>query len=367
MHRRSDLDGLRGIAILATVALHYVARFGYFHTLGPRPVANLLDSLWSGVDIFFVLSGFLIGGIVLDNGTAPNFFRVFYVRRALRIIPVAFLTIGLGYWVFPLAFPTFAGRGGVPSYAYLLFINNFWTSNSIPSFPPLSPMWSLAIEEQFYLVAPLLLLCTRASARVPALVAIVVLSPIVRSFDFTRSIWDFSLFRLDGLCAGVLVATLVRHEKFGDFARRHARELGLVTAGLVSIMLTFSMFPPRSSHLQIAWGIWLNTLAAAIVILYLHFHRASTLSRCLSMRPLVAAGRLSYFTYLMHMPVLLVVAGLQGWERELWQLPVAFAVTTLLAWISWRFMESPLIQAGKRLGYGDGPARSDRLAIVNQP
>ena len=62
--RRRDLDGLRGVAIILTIFLHYVSRSSYFHYLGPKPVALFLDSFWSGVDIFFVLSGFLIGGII---------------------------------------------------------------------------------------------------------------------------------------------------------------------------------------------------------------------------------------------------------------------------------------------------------------
>ena len=102
MNRRLDLDGLRGIAVLLTVFLHYVSRSGYFSYLGPLPVALFLDSFWSGVDIFFVLSGLLIGGIILDNGRAENFFRVFYLRRSLRILPVALLTIAFSYLVIPL-------------------------------------------------------------------------------------------------------------------------------------------------------------------------------------------------------------------------------------------------------------------------
>lgn len=353
MERRSDLDGLRGIAILLTVILHYVARWGYFDSIRPEILRDLLDSFWSGVDIFFVLSGFLIGGIVLDNGSAPNFFRVFYTRRALRILPIAFFTIAVCYWLLPLAVPRLEGRGHVPPYAFVLFINNFWTSNGVASYPPLSPMWSLAIEEQFYLVAPALLFYARARARVPALIAIIVLSPIVRSFDLGPSIWDFPLFRLDGLCAGVLVAILVRDGRFCAWVRRHARELAVATAGIVSIMLFFAMFPVRSSQNQVAWGVWLNSLGTAAIILYLHFHRASTLARALSTRPLVLVGRVSYCIYLMHIPVLFLVTDLRSWQHAAWQLPVAaFTVTSVLAWISWRFVESPLIQAGKMLVYG---------------
>src|SRR6201997_244272 len=99
--RRKDLDGLRGVAVLLTIFLHYVCRSGLFINLGPRRLALLLDSSWSGVDIFFVLSGFLIGGIIIDHGRAGNFFRVFYLRRGLRILPLAWLAIVFSYLILP--------------------------------------------------------------------------------------------------------------------------------------------------------------------------------------------------------------------------------------------------------------------------
>jgi peptidoglycan/LPS O-acetylase OafA/YrhL len=352
MDRRQDLDGLRGIAILLTVLLHYGSRSGYFPYFGPGPVHSLLDSLWSGVDLFFVLSGFLIGGIVLDSGRTPNFYGVFYARRALRILPVALLTIGVAYLLMPLANPLLAGRGNVPAYAYLLFVNNLWTSHGAVDYPPLGPMWSLAIEQQFYLTAPAILLYAGARARLIGLIAIVVVSPLIRSFDLTYSIWDFTFYRLDGLSAGVLAAALVRDEKFRNFVVRRGREPGLVVVGVIAIALVFAAYPPKSAHLKLAWGVWLNSLAAASAILYLHFRRSSIASRVLSIRPLVLAGRFSYFIYLMHIPALILLISLQGGRHGLPQLLLAFGVTLLAASISWRLLESPLIAIGKRVAYG---------------
>src|ERR1700722_18106517 len=114
LERRPDLDGLRGVAIIFTVVFHYLVSGGFYSHLGPEPVLLFLGSLWSGVDIFFVLSGFLIGGIILDNGRADNFFRVFYLRRALRILPVAFLAIAFSYLIVPLLNLTFLWYAQTP-------------------------------------------------------------------------------------------------------------------------------------------------------------------------------------------------------------------------------------------------------------
>jgi peptidoglycan/LPS O-acetylase OafA/YrhL len=348
-NRRPDLDGLRGVAVILTIFLHYVSRSGYFPYLGPTRVALFLDSFWSGVDIFFVLSGFLIGGIILDNDHADNFYRVFYLRRTLRILPVAFLTIAFSYLVIPFFDLTVLWHVQVPPYAYLLFINNFWTANGLNAYPPLGPMWSLAIEEQFYLIAPAFILSVSPRARNIALLSVLFISPILRMCELHYSIWDFTIFRLDGFSAGMLVAVLLRDAHFEEFA---ARRLMTINASVVSVMiaaLIFSISPGYSLRERVAFGISLNSLAAAGVILFLHLNGNSLLSHALSRSWLVAIGRLSYFMYLMHLPILMCVWILPG-PRPIQPL-LAFGICLLYAWASWRFLESKLIHFGKRFSY----------------
>jgi peptidoglycan/LPS O-acetylase OafA/YrhL len=218
--RSQDLDGLRGVAVLLTIFLHYVSRGVYFNYLGPKPIALFLDSFWSGVDIFFVLSGFLIGGIILDNGHAENFLRVFYLRRALRILPVALLAIAFSYLILPIFYPYTPQDKQIPPYAYLLFINNFWTTSGVGAYPPLGPMWSLAIEQQFYLIAPAFILLTGPRVRNIALLIVVSVSPLLRSYNLGFSSWDFTPLRLDGFSAGMLVAVLLRDARSGACAQK---------------------------------------------------------------------------------------------------------------------------------------------------
>jgi len=345
--RRPDLDGLRGVAIILTIVLHYVARSGYYEYLGPKPVALLLNSFWSGVDIFFVLSGFLIGGIILDGAQVDNFYRVFYLRRALRILPVAFLTIAFCYFVIPFIDLTVLWHSQVPPYAYLLFINNFWTSQGVYAYAPLGPLWSLAIEEQFYLVAPAFILSVNSRARNIALLTIVLISPILRMCKFQFSSWDFTLFRLDGFAAGILVAVLLRRADFKELANRHLMRINAAIIGIWVAALIFTVYPWGSPRDQVAFGVSLNSLAAAGAILFLYVNQNSLLSRALSQSWLVTMGRLSYFMYLMHLPILMCVGILPG-PRSIQPL-LAFGICVIYAWASWRYLESPLIGVGKHL------------------
>jgi peptidoglycan/LPS O-acetylase OafA/YrhL len=351
--RRQDLDGLRGVAVLLTIFLHYVSRGVYFRSyfpyLGPKPVALFLDSFWSGVDIFFVLSGFLIGGIILDNRRAENFLRVFFLRRALRILPVALLAIAFSYLILPIFYPSRPQDMQTPLYAYLLFINNFWTASGAAPYPPLGPMWSLAIEQQFYLIAPAFILLTAARVRNVALLIIVFISPVLRSYNLGFSSWDFTPLRLDGVSSGILVAVLLRDARFLRLATRNPKTSNSIAIGLMVVAPLFSSLPELPFRDRIAFGISLNSLAATGGILFLQLNRGSILSRVLSRPWLVASGRLSYFLYLMHVPIMMYVtsAGLPG----LTPLPVALCITLVCAWLSWRFLESPLIDIGKNFPY----------------
>jgi peptidoglycan/LPS O-acetylase OafA/YrhL len=253
--RRRDLDGLRGVAVLLVVFFHYVCHSGYFRHLGPRPIALFLDSLWSGVDIFFVLSGFLIGGIIFDHGSSDNFFRVFYSRRALRILPVAFFAIAFSFLVIPIFNSAVVPQSQVPALAYLLFINNFWTARGLTPYAPLRPLWSLAIEEQFYLIAPALMSYIGSRPRTVLLAGMTLVSPLLRMHGWALSPWDFTFFRFDGFAAGMLVAVMLRNPRFWEFADRSRMLINYAVLGLLIATLLFSISPKYTPHQRIAIGV----------------------------------------------------------------------------------------------------------------
>jgi peptidoglycan/LPS O-acetylase OafA/YrhL len=368
LERKRDLDGLRGIAVLLTILLHYVSRSGFFSYLGPPHIAHLLNSAWAGVDVFFVLSGFLIGGIIIDNGKADNFFRVFYLRRALRILPVAVLTIAFSYLILPLLNPSLLWHAQVPPYAYLLFINNFWTALGYRFYLPLGALWSLAIEEQFYLFAPALLLWVRPNARNLLLVAVLLVSPLLRICNLGFSSWDFTPVRLDGFAAGILTAALLREAACRDFALKHRRAITAVVVGLVAAALLFASSLGFSEKQQVAFGVSLNSIAAAGVILLLQINPESRLSNALSHSGLVLIGRYSYFLYLMHVPIMVYTLAAYSGGPNLLRILLASSITLLGAWASWRFLEAPLIARGKNYTYTstrDPRVRCDVVAVAD--
>jgi peptidoglycan/LPS O-acetylase OafA/YrhL len=351
LDRQRNLDGLRGVAILLTLFLHYVCRSGIFTYLGPPPVAALLDSAWAGVDIFFVLSGFLIGGIILDEGKAEGFFGLFYLRRMLRILPVAFLTLAFSYIVLPLLNPTILWHVQVPPYAYLLFINNFWTALGRISYAPLAPMWSLAIEFQFYLLAPALLRSASPALRTTTLVAVILLSPLLRLGAVWFSAWDFTFYRLDGFATGILLASLLRSAYFRELVKQHRAAVHTIIAASIVTAVLFASYPYNLTSQQVARGVSLNSIAAGAVILFLYMHPGGLLSKALSQSWLVVSGRYSYFLYLMHTPILMyTMSAYNGGPPALRPL-LALGLSYFGAWASWRFLESKLIRLGKRASY----------------
>ncbi|MGD0796234.1 MAG: acyltransferase [Acidobacteriaceae bacterium] len=201
------LDALRGVAVLAVVMYH-----GLYWWLPPArsisPAGKLLSSLaspgWLGVNLFFVLSGFLITGILLDSRTSPNYWRSFYTRRALRIFPL--------YLAVLLILRLYSHLGGVYLLLCLLYLANF--TNGLQG-EHYGVLWTLAVEEQFYLVWPLLV--RRLRARTLAIVCLgsIVLSPLLRYLSASGILplgdpHSTTWLVTDNLAAGALIAILLR-------------------------------------------------------------------------------------------------------------------------------------------------------------
>jgi peptidoglycan/LPS O-acetylase OafA/YrhL len=186
--RIPELDGLRGVAILMVLVWHYfVAQFNSksfpeFDFLLMTP----LNLTWSGVDLFFVLSGFLIGGILIEQRTSPTYFKTFYLRRFCRILPAYYLVLVLLLVASALGLTHEARFDWLfqklhPLWSYVTFTQSFpMVSARNLGGSWLGPTWSLAVEEQFYLVLPLMVrLCTPRN--VPYMLAVfILLAPVLR-------------------------------------------------------------------------------------------------------------------------------------------------------------------------------------------
>lgn len=296
LDRSEPLDALRGLAVSLVVAHHY---FGF--TLGEI-----------GVDLFFVLSGFLIGGILLDSREQPGYFSSFYGRRAFRILPL--------YWLLLLIAP--------PSHwgYYLFFIQQVpWLQFGYPVHDPTFITWSLAIEEQFYLILPVLIFWLPRPWLIRALWGGVLLAPVWRwLFDahLPHASWPVLLpCRLDELFGGVLIACYMR-----GYCRNRVTWAALAlipTLGDVAHLALFGSPAAISVISLVCWVAVMTTAAAEGQVM---------------LRPLIWMGRRCYALYLFHMLVIDRV------ENPI----IALSIACIVAEISWRVIEAPFIGYAKK-------------------
>ena len=369
--RVAALDGLRGLAILLIVFYHY------FHVDAQFPARTLAAYLssatllfWSGVDLFFVLSGFLIGGILLDARESPMYFRTFYTRRAYRILPLYAVVIAL-YW---LTFPLYPAQPlQAPAFTYLTLTQNIWVALGGTLFSPwLRATWSLAVEEQFYLAVPLVI--RKVSVRrLPAIViSVICAAPILRFFLWGTGErgWLASYMltptRADALLFGVGAALLVRNERGRTWLRQWRSLLYSALGVLAALMLVFTLEGWSIDSVQVSTiGYSAVALWYVIVLLLVVTHTDGILARVFRMAWLTAVGTLAYALYLFHEPVkyalsMTLIGGtprLSTWS-EAGVRVLAFAATLAVARVSWLYFEKPLIQRGHRLRYW--PAFEDR-------
>jgi len=362
------LDGLRGVAIGLIMILHLYVR-------APTPPGSQLhESLktlfslsFCGVDLFFVLSGFLIAGILLDQRGAPNLLRVFYVRRAFRILPLYALLLASFFAAREI--PSFARtnlgmyfHSDVPLWSYFVFLQNatMAAARDLGAYW-LTPTWSLAVEEQFYLLMPLAVLRCSRPQLVWLCTGLVLLAPCGRMLALLLAGNGFAAMfllpmRADALLLGVLVAVLVRSPAATESVRRHRPLLGAVTSGLVVACIVLSLGNPSAdSWLMASLGYTLVGLCGASVLLWTLIAPGSTVARALTWRPLRALGLVSYFVYLFHQPVWFALHWLLRGSSPRHLTPDAWAVTALaavvtcaLAAASWRWFERPLLSLGHR-------------------
>jgi peptidoglycan/LPS O-acetylase OafA/YrhL len=373
----SALDGIRGTAILAVMCYH----FGFYHNS-----QGLLDNLWErvmsigwvGVDLFFVLSGFLITGILLDAKGSSGYFRNFYMRRVLRIFPLYYGFLVLAVWVMP----HLVGRSQ-PEWA-ILRAHQFWLWSYLTNFllarptdweklaPGATHFWSLAIEEQFYLVWPAIVwLCSRKNL-LRVSVAMMIAAPLLRWLWIVRTgdwhgAYVLTPMRMDTLALGGAVAILFRDHR--AWLARVARWALLASAAGFVVMLAILGAWRDSDTTTVVLGYSVFALMCAGLIADVVCN-AGWLRRVYEIAPLRFFGKYSYAMYVVH-PffrwVLLVKLRLAQ-RIPTWlgtELPARFAVlvlgcglTSLAALASWHLYEKHFLKLKEFFPYGKRPAAS---------
>lgn len=331
-NRILPLDGLRGIAVAMVLAQHL---WGWMNG-------------WIGVDVFFVLSGFLITTILLKERELPAFWKVFYLRRFTRLMPpfalLLVLTTLLGLVQWRVLWP------------YLLFASNFGVlkQGHAMGVSDLGILWSLAIEEQFYFVWPLQVRRFSRRTLVFVLTAAVLAEPLLRlPPTLLHKAWTYTYFltpfRLDGLAMGALLALAMQHEPSRTVLRGVSAVLTPVTMLALVLLLPRLRLGSDVPFLNL-YGFSLIAINACILLAYVLLRPDCALARILSVWPLVWLGRISYGLYLYHRFTYNLLCTVPSLSRQpTWALPAeATGLSILFAWVSFQFYETPMLAWGRR-------------------
>jgi len=329
-----QLDAVRGIAILVVLAHN-------LHGFSSQPFALVSNYGWMGVDLFFVLSGFLITGILLDSKSSENYFRNFYARRSLRIWPLYYSVLILMFVILPLVRPQDAPelfQRSSPWWSYPFFLQNFLVAAPALAVGPLGVSWSLAVEELFYLVWPFVVRFVSTNHVQWIAGAVLLASPILR-VQFIAQHWIIysnPFCRLDGMMAGALLAILVR--KSGFEPGRLLKPAWVLFLIAVPLAITTAAY-------GLMWLAFSMAVLASASFLYLALFVTNTWFRAiLTNRFLMFTGTISYALYLLHkIPD-------DAFKRLHWKEAhpiaafwLAVAASYLLAIVSWNLLEKPIL------------------------
>jgi peptidoglycan/LPS O-acetylase OafA/YrhL len=354
IERVRELDGLRALAILLVVAWHYL---GVGDGLTSVPWRIFIAGR-TGVDLFFVLSGYLITGILLANAESSKYFSTFYGRRSFRILPIygAMVIIYLiGRHLGGSARILFDGP--LPSWSYIIGLQNIWMAiDRTYGAYWLGGTWSLAIEEQFYLVFPLVVYFTPSRILPRLLIALLVLCPVGRiiwgSLGDQFGYYVLMPLRADILAIGALIAWL---EFSGSISPSVRRTFQLVFWSTACFFPMFAWFVELSDFNMAMWGhTYLVALFGSMVFLVLD-RRGAPQFAFLRGRFAGFFARISYALYLTHGSVLILVFlvakynlhTILTWEGAALTV-CAFAISVSICSASYRFIEAPLIKMAHR-------------------
>jgi len=377
-----ELDGLRGFAALGVIAGHVLeTQLDWLRNSHPL-LHDRLQFIRYSVDIFFVLSGFLVGGMFFDHKHRSNFLVAFYTRRAARILPLYYLLLAVAF--LPILDPwSKMSEMKIPRWTYLVFIDNFWHSAFILPSKWLGILWTICIEEQFYVVAPLVVVwcSSKTVARLCVVCALGMLG--LREFILsdaslvaTINLWRFTFTAGDGLAIGLLGAWIVRQPFWNSVVSHHGHYLRLGTwLGFLTMISLITQPFPHSRGI----GITIASLATLMVILCAHSSQNLALLKPLRWHVFLEIGNYSYFIYLFHQMILSLLLMI-GPERLTGGIPsltlaalffMLIAATLLPAIQAKKWIEDPVMALAKRVSWDGRPEtapnrlKNDAAAVVD--
>lgn len=366
------LDGLRAVAII-WVLLHNGAfeQALSFDSLLKKLMDTVLNSGWMGVQLFFVLSGFLITGILVDakSQRTPNLFRNFYMRRVVRIFPIYYLflfaTFIASFLVMPI--PDWLGEAYTQKWWFFLYLNNWVQPFQEVGF---AHLWSLAVEEQFYLFWPIIVIALSTARLYLACLLMVIVAIAFRVWMMAgdtaygeSAAYVMTFARIDALALGALLAIFLRQENSYHKIKRTILFVSLV-AGLYFVVVLLSEH--GIANVSSGWPILNQSFAAMLFVALIYYSlnlgdsgkKAELLQKLLSVGWLCSIGRYSYAIYIFHLPISHLlhehvsvhfitwfgpVDGVTGPVVFILDQLILFGSCYLLAWCSWRIVEKPFL------------------------
>jgi peptidoglycan/LPS O-acetylase OafA/YrhL len=364
-----ELDGVRGIAVLMVMIYH----FGAFYAMSHRGIlVSALSLGWCGVDLFFVLSGFLITGILLQTRRDAHFFRNFYIRRGLRILPLYYIyLLAFAFLFLPVAHSLgkFRGEHIGQLALYWVHLSNWSSAWGTLANSPVGQMWSLAIEEQFYFFWPFLVflvpeevlpyLCLTFVAAAIGLRHV----PAMRAIQLQHPNFFYRLtpFRIEPICYGAVIALFYRKRDSVNLRKR----LGYLCLIGGVILLGYQW---RQGYTFDSLAFNMATLgytavglcaSGAILLALAHEGSNSLYARILRSPMLRGMGKYSYAMYLFHVPI----AGYSDRlaRHFLGSTFLGFVANCIfgigvsygIAMLSWKYLEAPILSLKDRIaGYG---------------
>lgn len=355
------IDGLRALAVLSVIWHHAasVARelVGLPETVFAKIYYALSSLGGSGVDLFFVISGFLITGILMDTAYETRCFRKFYIRRTLRIFPLYYVSLAvifgsIGLW----------GRFPDPDFtffSYFLYIQNWFMSFDLNSYMYLNHFWSLAIEEQFYLFWPVLFLFfyRKKPGMVWPFCAVLILCSFALRFFWVEAgqvnaAYTFTFSRLDGLLMGAMLAFGLRSGAVTEEALRRVSPV-VALPGLLAAALLILIGGAGADHelFRVKYCVFLLSLVSVFVLGgILDGGKEGIWRSFLGLGPVRYIGRISYGLYIFHWPVMLVMAQFSPfkeygyWINHVYLFFAGFAVCFFVAGLSYAYFEKPVLK-----------------------
>jgi peptidoglycan/LPS O-acetylase OafA/YrhL len=331
------LDGLRGFTVSVIVVYHMVKEF---ELPLPSPVRNLIMHGWISLDPFFVLSGFLITGVLLKSKGQPRYWRTFAIRRALRILPLY-----LGFLL--VMSPLIVRNADVfPILAYFTCTQNWWIATRPTPFS-LTPTWSLAVEEQFYLVWPFVIWACSRRQLLWLCIVIILMSPFVRLMAVDAAgegaAYVWTICRMDALATGAVIRLLHKEPLMNTWAKHWA----LPALALGALTASLGLWQ-RHDLWFISIGYTLSVLTFGALVQCLVTDTTPVLSRMVGSKVFKALGQVSYGIYLLHttcivsMAVLMRSLGLEpssGLLTSLVFMALSGSLTVVLASLTWHAWE----------------------------